>query len=146
MKRLPHCLCLSLVILLTGCAIEQRVERSESFAEKEICVIENPDVPASFLEAYERALLKRGYSVRRMASSSTLRACPITSTYTGNWSWDILLYMSYANLRLYKVGREIASVTYDSTQGGHNFGKFINADSKIDEMTNQLVSQEPVKK
>lgn len=146
MKLLPSCMTAALILALSGCAIDQRIERSESFSEKEICVVENPDVQSSFLEAYERVLLKRAYSVRRLPATSNLRECPITSTYTANWSWDIFLYMSYANIRIFKTGREIGSATYDSTHSGGNFGKFISAESKINELTEKLLAQEPVNK
>ena len=146
MKLVPSCLTATLILALTGCAIDQRIERGESFSEKEICIVENPDVQSSFLEAYERALLKRAYSVRRIPATSNLRECPITSTYTANWRWDIFLYMAYANITIYKTGREIGSATYDSTQGAQNFAKFINAESKINELTEKLLAQEPVKK
>ncbi len=46
--------------------------------------------------------------------------------------------MSYADIQVFENGRQVGQAHYDSTSGGARMGKFINAENKIIEMTNQL--------
>jgi hypothetical protein len=101
---------LAITIALTGCSIKQTVNPVESFTEKEICLIENPNVKAGF----------------------------ITSTYNATWRWDMALYMALADIKVYNNGKPIGEANYDSQSGGANMGKFINADKKIAELVNKL--------
>lgn len=123
---------------LSGCAIQQTVKPVDRFAEKEICVIDNPAVRATFFESYKRALTSKGYVVKRLPTSASITECNITSTYSAKWRWDLALYMAYAEIKVYNNGRSIGDAIYDSQRGGGNMGKFIDADKKIAELTNQL--------
>ncbi|EPL14114.1 putative lipoprotein [Pseudomonas sp. CF150] len=48
------------------------------------------------------------------------------------------LYMSFADIQVFENGRRVGQALYDSTSGGARMGKFIDAQSKIIEMTSQL--------
>jgi hypothetical protein len=134
--KLAHSLCF--VALLGGCAIHQSVKPVDSFAYKEVCIIENSAVRTGFIDAYKRVLTEKGYAVRQLPASSSLIECPITSTYTANWHWDLAMYMSYADITVYNNGKPVGKATYDATRGGGNMNKFIDADKKISELVNQL--------
>ncbi|MCV2368087.1 Sbal_3080 family lipoprotein [Roseateles oligotrophus] len=125
-------------LLLSGCAIRQNVKPTEQFAEKQICVVENPKVKNGFIEAYRKVLVQKGYEVRMLPPSASLIECPITSTYTANWRWDLAMYMSYAEIKVYKQAKPSGEAIYDATHGGGNMNKFISADVKITELVNQL--------
>lgn len=127
-----------LVAVLAGCSITQEVKPVADLAGKEICVVENPGVRAGFIDAYRRSLASRGFTVRMLPAGSDVAACPITSTYNARWSWDLALYMSFAELRVYGNGKPAGEATYDSTRGGGNMNKFIEADKKIDELVTLL--------
>jgi hypothetical protein len=129
---------LAMVLALAGCAIQQTVRPVEKLQDRQICVIENPAVRAGFMEAYTRSLTTKGYTVRQLPPSAAITACPVTSTYTANWRWDLALYMAYAEIRVYDNGQPVGEARYDSQRGGANMGKFIAADKKIDELVNQL--------
>jgi hypothetical protein len=130
---------LSLALVLGGCAIHQRVDpvmiRTES---REICVIENPDVRRGFLEEYRRALVAKSYQTKVLDKSASTTDCPLTSTYTANWRWDLALYMAYAEITVYANGGKIGRALYDSLGGGGNLAKFISAETKIRELVDQL--------
>jgi hypothetical protein len=128
----------SLTFALGGCAIHQTVKPVERFNDREVCIIESPAVKAGFLESYKRALSAKGYLVRQLPSSASIMECNITSTYAATWRWDLALYMAYAEIKVYNVGKPIGEAKYDSQGGGANLGKFIDADKKIDELVNQL--------
>ena len=132
-------LALAAPLLLGACAIHQKVQPVAQFSAQEICVIENTAVRASFLEAYQRALAAQGYTVRRLGSSASVNDCSVTSTYSASWRWDLALYMAYADLKNYHQGVLAGSANYDAMRGGGNMGKFIDADQKITELTQQLL-------
>lgn len=91
-------------------------------------------------EAYTKALRRKGFSTRELAPGSSINHCPIVTTYTGRWSWDLALYMSYAEIKVYESGRQVGSASYDSRWGGGRLDKFVDAENKISEMTDQLFS------
>jgi hypothetical protein len=123
---------------LNGCAIHQTVKPIEKLEDKQVCIVETPSVKAGVLEAYKRALTAKGYVVKQLPQSASLVECPITSTYTANWRWDLALYMVYAEITVYNNGKPVGKATYDATRGGGNMNKFIDADKKISELVNQL--------
>jgi hypothetical protein len=123
---------------LSACAIHQTVKPVERFSGKTVCIVENPAVKNTFLQAYSDALTIRGYTVRQLPADASLITCPITSTYTANWRWDIAMYMVSADITVYNNGRPSGKANYDSKRAGLNTNKFINAEKKIAELVGQL--------
>ncbi|MDQ1812183.1 Sbal_3080 family lipoprotein [Massilia sp. CCM 9210] len=131
--------CISVALLaLSGCAIHQNVKPVERFDSKVVCIVDNPSVRATFFDAYERALTNKGYEVKKLASGASLVECPLTSTYTATWRWDLAMYMAYADIVVYKNAKPAGKATYDASRGGGNMGKFIGAEKKITELVDQL--------
>ncbi len=131
-------LALAVASAFSGCAIHQTVKPVENISEKQICVIENSAVRAGFLDAYRRALTAKGYLVRQLPPTATISDCSITSTYTANWRWDLALYMSFAEIKVFSNGALAGEAKYDAQGGGANMGKFIDAQKKVEELTDQL--------
>jgi len=126
-------------VALTGCAINQTVKPVERFDGKEVCIVENTAVrQQGFLATYKRVLTEKGYVVRQLAPGSPLTACPVTSTYTANWRWDLALYLVFADIRVYNNGQQSGQANYDASRGGANLGKFIHGETKITELVNEL--------
>lgn len=125
--------------LLTACAINQTVKPVAQVEGNQVCIVENPAVSqAGFLVAYTRALTDRGYVVKQLPSGSAVTACPVTSTYTANWRWDLAMYMAFADIKVYSAGKQSGEATYNAMSGGANMNKFIKADAKIAELVDQL--------
>jgi hypothetical protein len=127
-----------LVIVFVGCAIHQRVEPVPRLESREICIVNNPNVREGFLAAYQGALTAKGLRPKVLDQSALPDACPLTSTYTANWRWDLALYMAFADIAVYSNGKKVGQAVYDSLGGGGNLGKFINAEEKIKELVEQL--------
>lgn len=123
---------------LNGCAISQRVAPVEPFEGQLVCIVENRAVKQGFLEAYKRVLSEKGYAVRQVPSGSAITDCPITSTYTANWRWDLALYLAYADIKVFKDGRQSGHAVYNSLGGSFNLGKFVQGDTKVAELVNEL--------
>ena len=127
------------VMLLTGCAIKQQVRQAESLQGNQVCLIEQPRVKEGFKASVNRSLVALGYTVRELPSGSSITSCTIAMTYTANWRWDLATYMAYAEIRVYQDGRPSGEAIYDSTRGGGNMNKFIDADKKINELVTRLM-------
>jgi len=128
----------AMAVLMGGCAIHQKVVPMERFSGRQVCVIENTAVKNGFLESYRRALTAKGYEVSVLRPSASLNECPVTTTYSANWRWDLAMYMAYAEIKVYTQAKPNGQVTYDALRGGANMNKFISADKKITELVNQL--------
>ena len=130
-------LCLA---LLTGCSIKQQVDPAKLNPElsPEICLIPASGVRGGFTVAYSEALESKGFAVRTLPAGISPTRCQIATTYTGIWNWDMALYMSFADIRVYEHGRQVGKAVYDSRGGAGRPDKFISAESKIVELTDQL--------
>ena len=137
-EMIKRLLWLSIGFLMTGCAIHQNVNPVPKLAEAEICIIENPDVRSSFLEAYRRALEAKNLKIRMLPQTAAQRDCRQTSTYTANWRWDLAHYLAFVDLNVFTDGRSVGRAIYDSLGGGLNLSKFIDAEKKIYELVDQL--------
>jgi hypothetical protein len=127
------------VPVLAGCAINQSVKPVAQIDGNQVCIVENPAVSqAGFLVAYKRALIDKGYAVRQLPAGTAVTACPVTSTYTANWRWDLAMYMAFADIKVYSGGQQSGQATYDAMRGGANMNKFIKGEVKIAELVNQL--------
>lgn len=130
-----------LALLLSGCAIKQEIKAADALStlpNKEVCVVKNASVREGFLETYRSALTDKKYMVRVLPESATVKDCPVASTYTAKWRWDLALYMAYAEINVFKGGEKVGGAVYDSMRGGANMGKFIDAEAKIKELTHQV--------
>lgn len=136
-SRLLTLACLPLA-LLAGCAIHQNVRPVEAVGDKQVCIINNPDVRPGVMASYKKVLTEKGYTVRELPPTAAITDCRVTSTYRANWRWDLAMYMHYAEFRVFVDGREKGLAVYDATHGGGNPNKFIDADKKIAELINQL--------
>ncbi|HEX4329583.1 MAG TPA: Sbal_3080 family lipoprotein [Burkholderiales bacterium] len=132
-------LLLLLPLALGACAIHQNVSPVAAVDSKQICVVVNPKVfNEGFLQSYGQALRAKGFEVKELPPGSGLIDCPVVSTYTANWHWDLAMYMNYAEIKIYSNARPVGEAIYDSRNGSYNMGKFIKADVKINELVNQL--------
>lgn len=127
--------------ILSGCSIQQTVTPAALSADSqpEICLIPAQGLRPGFNTAYEALLKEKGFQTRQLAPGSDPALCAVSTTYVGRWSWDFTIYMSYADIRVFQHGQQIGQAEYDARSGGLRiFSKFINAEQKIAELTDQL--------
>ena len=128
-------------LLLTGCGnIRQETQPFTRSANDphEICLIEDSTVRESFREAYKNDLAQKGFTVRVLPQGAAIDSCSLTSTYEAHWRWDLAMYLVSADLRVYRNGQLDGEATYDAKGAGLNTDKFIDADEKLQELTNHL--------
>jgi hypothetical protein len=133
---------LSFNLLLLGCSVKYTANSVTNLdmSSKEICVIEDTRVRESFLPAYRTALEKKGFIVRVLIPGSDIASCPLTSTYTGRWSWDFVLYMAYAEIVVYRNGTKAGDALYKAPRAGWALTTDIydSTETKIATMVDQL--------
>lgn len=126
-------------MMVTGCSIKQTVEPAEIPEKTELCIIENTDTREGFLKEFQSTLSARGIQHRVVSERNIPQSCEWTATYVAKWTWDLALYMSYAEIKIFHNGNLDGEAIYDSTRGGGNMGKFIDAEPKIQELVNELM-------
>ena len=124
--------------LLSGCSITQTVNPVPPLDTNSICIINNDNARETFRDAYKRALEKKNYEVKVLPASAVITDCNVSSTYTANWRWDLAMYMAYAEIIVFKNGQKAGDAVYSSLSGGANMGKFIHAETKINELVDLL--------
>lgn len=132
---------LGAIVLFSGCSIQQAVEPSSVSAGGELCIVENSAVREGFLKEFQSSLTANGIKNRILPATASLVECEWTATYNARWTWDMALYMSFAEIKVYRNGAPDGSALYDSTRGGANMSKFIDAETKIRELVDQLLSK-----
>jgi len=123
---------------LSACSITQTVNPVPPLDTNAICIIDNSNARETFRDAYKRALEKKNYVVKVLPTSAVITDCSVSSTYTANWRWDLAMYMAYAEISVFKNGQKAGDAVYSSLSGGANMGKFIQAESKINELVDLL--------
>lgn len=129
----------AILAMSAGCSISQTVEPAQISQDSELCIIENSKVREGFLDEFKSTLTSRGIKHRTISARSIPTECNWTATYTANWRWDLALYMAYAEIKIFHDGKLDGEAIYDSTKGGANMSKFIDAETKIQELVNELM-------
>lgn len=101
---------------------------------RRICVIENPRVKPEFLDAYRSALSARGYEAVVFKKTPPSAECPLTSRYTAHWAWDLVFYLSYAELQIYREGTPAGRAEFRARGS-----RLIDTEAKVKELVNQML-------
>jgi hypothetical protein len=125
-------------LVVSGCSITQTVNPVENLATNEVCIIESPQVREGFLPELKNVLQAKNAQVHVLGSDATTTSCPTVLTYIARWKWDLAMYMSYAEINVYRNGQAVGKALYDATSGGGRLDKFIDSEPKIRELVNEL--------
>ncbi|MES9881147.1 MAG: Sbal_3080 family lipoprotein [Sedimenticola sp.] len=127
------------ILVASGCSITQNVEPAQLEKQTRLCIIENKDVREGFVREFQAVLSSKGIKHTLVDERSVNKGCVWTATYVANWTWDLALYMSYAEIKVFHKGRLDGKAVYDSRWGAGNMNKFIDAEPKIRELVNELM-------
>lgn len=105
-----------------------------------VCIQENPKVKVSdFIQVLRDGFDRHGISTEVFSGSKPDR-CEYMLTYTALRSWDITPYLSVAELRLEKDGRQVAYAEYRLRgKGGFSLMKFQGTKAKIDPVIDEML-------
>lgn len=130
------------LIIFSGCAISRHVTPVDSeISLKKIYVLNNEKVHMKELvtelvdQIKELGFESEAYSGDRPKEASHYL------TYTGNWNWDMAMYLTYFRATLYEDGRVLGEVEYDAKMGGANMAKFGRTAEKIRPLMIELLEK-----
>ena len=132
---------MSATLALAACTSIQ-VRPLDAMADlKQVCIVENPKVEVGdFVDVLRDGFDRHGIATTVM-SSDAARGCDTTLTYTALRTWDFAPYLSHAELRLWRDGRQIASATYHLNGGGGlSLAKWEGTKTKMDPVMDQLLA------
>lgn len=140
--RAVHISAALLACAVAGCAIRSDVQPVGFGRVDSVCIERNDAVlMEGFLPALVKQIEARGVATEVYAGAPPAD-CRHRVTYTANWSWDMAMYLTYAQINVYDGVREgaprIGGAVYDATAGGANLGKFGDTESKIAPLVEQL--------
>jgi hypothetical protein len=93
------------------CTITTHVEPIRRDAPEALCVKENPPVwSKEFLPALREQFERRGITTSVYASDVP-NGCRHRAEYDANWSWDLTVYLVYADIRVYEEHHLIGRAT-----------------------------------
>lgn len=130
------------IVLISGCAISTNVSPVDSRKSiQKIYVLDNQRVHMKGLVSeIVKQIEELGFDSESYSGNR-----PVTAkhylTYTGNWQWDIAMYLTYFRATLYEEGRVLGEVEYDARNGGGNLGKFGTTAEKIRPLLNELLAK-----
>lgn len=132
---------------VSGCSsfrIEQKIEPT-NFRGASICVVENPLVQREeFRSALMRSLTAKGLHVRTVGVGQATDGCPAIVNYGASWATDVgTRYLQTAQVTIHQAGVLAGRAIYDSSEGGLNMGKWVQADEKAAEFVQKLFPDGP---
>lgn len=132
----------SLVVafLLSGCTAVTVRPLDKAAELKHVCIQDNPKVAVQdFVTIVRDGFDRHGISTEVIAGSAPER-CEYLLTYTALRSWDFSPYLSHAELRIERGGRQVAYAEYHlKGKGGLALNKWASTKSKMDPVIDELL-------
>ena len=139
MKAIPLLTICSACVLVSGCASDSTdYYLRDSFGFKEVCLVDNKNVPPSFFIALRQAIQDKGLQVRTV--SKTEQSCPVTVYYEAKYN---LAYLKDARLLLTTEGHPTDIVNLrKNVEPATLADPASDSEPKIRDMVNRLLQEE----
>ncbi|WP_293372005.1 Sbal_3080 family lipoprotein [Nevskia sp.] len=128
------------VVALAGCTSVKVRPLAAEAAVKHVCIQDNPKVTVpDFVTIVRDGFDRHGLSTE-IVTGTPPKNCETLLTYTALRSWDVVTYLSHAELRLERGGRQIGYAEYHlKGGGGFALNKWASTKSKMDPVIDQLL-------
>lgn len=129
------------IAALAGCTSIEVRPLDASAPLKQVCIVQNPRVEVSdFVDVLRDGFDRHGIASSVVATTAAA-SCEVTLTYTALRTWDMAPYLSHAELRLWRDGRQIGAATYHLNGGGGlSLMKWQGTKAKMDPVIDQLLA------
>ncbi|MGB7540397.1 MAG: Sbal_3080 family lipoprotein, partial [Burkholderiales bacterium] len=147
-------LALIMAIFLTGCTTVQQITKLDAGKVSNVCIVEHKEVRETVLETIEEGLTRHGVKYRVIPGSYVIKDnrwiptfqseqasdCDAVLFYVANWTWDITMYMHFANIWMTTPDRKmrLGNASYDARA---SLNKFINAHDKLIELVDGIFNE-----
>jgi hypothetical protein len=128
-------------IAISGCTSTVVRPPSANIKMDFVCIQENAKVRVSdFLPVLRDGLDRHGIG-SKVYSGEVPADCEYTVTYTARQSWDFTTYLSHAEIRIEKAGKQVAYAEYHlNGKGGLALTKWASVKSKMDPVLDEMLA------
>lgn len=124
--------------VLAGCSITSTIRSVAGEPITMVCIRQNPAVHmAGFLPELQSQIEGLGIKTR-VFEGEPPAGCKYLLEYVANWQWDLAMYLSFAELRVYRDRNLIGEAVYNARHGGARLDKFGPTSSKLKGLTEEL--------
>lgn len=128
-------------VAMAGCTSVNVKPVAHGVGLSEVCIVNNPKVTVPDFIQIIRDGFSRNKLATRVIEQGQEASCEVTLTYTALRSWDFKTYLTHAELRLWRDGKQIGAADYHLRgKGGFALNKWASARSKMDPVIDQLLS------
>jgi len=123
---------------LTGCSISKTVDPIKPAQVSQVCVLDNKDI---FMDGFQPEVQKQIEAKQiptKVYTGARPAECSHYLEYTANWQWDMAMYLTYAEFRVYDARGLAGTAFYDARRGGGRLDKFGHTADKIRPLIDQL--------
>lgn len=109
---------------------------------RRVCIERNPKVEVrDFLEVVQAGFQRHGIGTQ-VFDGPMPGDCEFVLKYTALRSWDIVAFLSHAELQIERSGKPVASAIYHLRgKGGYSFDKYGETKEKMDPVIEELLAQ-----
>lgn len=126
-------LLIAFVSILGACVSKSVNKVSGISSGSEICIVKNNKVSKDFFDAYDNTLRNAGFTTKEVSNPNE---CEIYTTYVAHFSMHWGLYLSRAQLDIYKNGKPVGSATYKAPRMDPS--KHGRVEAKIQKLVNEM--------
>jgi hypothetical protein len=125
---------------LCGCTAVTVKPVDRALEIQRVCIQDNPRVQVSDFVTVLRDGFDRHGIATEVISGTPGPKCNAVLTYTALRSWDVGTYLSHAELRLERDGRQLAYAEYHLRgKGGYSLMKWQGTKTKMDPVIDELL-------
>jgi hypothetical protein len=129
------------MILLASCSINDRVEPLSVSKVTKLCLKTNKAVHMSgFLPEIIHQFERHGVTATSYKGARP-KGCRYHGDYVARWTWDVAMYLNFAEIKIYDRGKQIGLVEYDARVAQFHIGKFGTTRSKLDPLFDRLFAR-----
>jgi len=129
------------LILLASCSINDRVDPLPVAKMTKICLKTNEAVHMSgFLPELIHQFERHGVKATSY-NGARPKGCRYHGNYVARWTWDMAMYLNFAEIKIYDRGKQIGLVEYDARVAQFHIGKFGTTRSKLDPLFDRLFAK-----
>jgi hypothetical protein len=145
MRKLIPIFVFAVVLNLASCTSITVTPPDASLSMKHVCIEINPKVEVSdFVSVVQDGFQRHGIS-SSVYSPPKPADCEYILTYTARRSWDIVPYLSVAEIKIEKDGRQVAFAEYHLVgKGGFSLMKYQGTKAKMDPVIDELLKNQPL--
>lgn len=128
---------LLLALALSGCSITKSIDPIKAEVSQ-VCVLDNPKVLMDeFQPELQRQVEEKGFPTKAYRGARPAD-CSHHLEYTANWQWDMAMYLTYAEMRVYDRKGLAGQAVYNARNGGGRLDKFGRTAEKIRPLIDEL--------